>query len=488
MINSFNKPVFFIRHHIIVLLCLILPGFHSSAQDVNYWVSQVGNTSSLLAGAAISGTFDNSGIFYNPGSLAFVENTGISLSGNAFYFNVYNIINGAGDGIDLKTTGLTGAPSLISGVLKNKKNPDFSITYAVINMNLYSNLFTVRNSMKYDVIGSVPGDEYYVGIYKYSNYFREDWVGAGISQKFFHSRFGIGISQFIAMRTQNYLRNASGQAFETDEPYSSPMASHTIYNDFIFRNISFVWKIGFNLQMDKFRLGFVVTTPKANLPILNGRLVRNDYVDIPSIDALVYKSTFVEKTPTIHRTPWMFDFGASVIREKNSVYLRLMTATRVKKYNMFKYTRGNQEYINLPPDEDDPYKSMWTALRPVVNFSIGYSRKLSKNLSFLGGISSDMNAYDEKNLPRETNYVPSIGYLDLYHLTAGTLWYEKRYRLTVGFSYTLGFSKYDMQQINLTSPSDETLLFGINDNSTVTRYNQLGFHFGFTYLFSLIEK
>ena len=484
MMNSFKRLLFFGRQNIIALLFLVFLSTRSLAQDVNYWISQVGNTSSLLAGAAISGTFDNSGIYYNPGSLPFVENTGISLSGNAFYFKVFNIINGAGDGIPLKASGLTGAPSLISGVIKNKKNPDLSITYAVINMDLVSTLFTVQNNMYYDVIKSIPGNEYYVGTYKYSNHFREDWFGVGWGQKFFNSRFGIGISQFVSFRSQDFLKNSSAQVFETNEPYSVPISTHTIYNDFTFRNISLIWKIGVNLELEKFKLGFVVTTPKANLPILNGRLLRNEYVDIPSVGDHSYKATFVEKTPTIHKIPWIFDLGGSVIKDKYSVYGRLMIATRVKKYNMFRYSRGKQEFINLPPEEDVPFKSMWTALRPVVNVALGYGRNINKNFALLGGVSSDMNAYDQKNLPREDNYVPNIGYLNLYHLSAGTLWYEKKYRLTVGFSYTLGFSKGDLQQVNLSSPSDETLLFGINDHSTRTRFNQIGFHFGFTYLFS----
>ncbi len=462
----------------------------AGAQDSNYWLSQVGNTSSLLGGASINGTFDNSGIFYNPGSLAFVENTGISISGNAFYFNVYRIINGAGKGLDLKTTGLTGAPSLVSGVVKNKKNPDFSITYAIINKELNSTLFTVENNMFHDVISDRPGDEYYSGIYKYQNRYREDWVGIGMGQKFFDSKFGIGISQFVTMRTLDFLDNKSAQVFaDLPDPtnFDAPLASHTFYDDFVFRNIGLVWKLGINYQYEKFRIGFVLTTPKANIPVLNGKLIRSEYIDIPSESMIGYRATFREKIKTIHHTPWMFDFGVSFIREKHMVYVRMMAATAVKPYNMFKSGTGNTKFLNLPPG-DDPFKTMQDAKRPVVNVSAGYFLTVRENLAFLAGLRTDFNNYNEKKLPRKSNFVPSIGYLNLYHASAGTVWYEKRYRMTIGFTYSMGFSHGDLQQINLTSPSDESYLFGIPDHSTVTRFNQIGFHFGFTYLFSLIER
>ncbi|NPA35958.1 MAG: hypothetical protein GXO47_03810 [Chlorobi bacterium] len=457
------------------------------AQDVNYWLSQVGNTSALLGGAAVNGTFDNSGIYYNPGTLAFVENTGISLSGNAFYFNVYNIKNGAGDGLDLKTTGLTGAPSLVSGVIKNKKHPDFSITYAIINTDLYSTLFTVQNNMMYDVISSRPGEEYYLGMYKYQSRIREDWFGFGLGQKFFDSKFGIGISTFVTMRSQDFLEDRSAQVFDQGILPSTPLGTHTEYEDFVFRNIGMIWKLGVNYQIQKFRVGFTITTPKANLSILNGKLIRSDYIDIPSQGQLSYKSTYVNKTRTIHRTPWKFDFGASFIREHHSFYLRVMAATRVKEYSMLKLGSGEEKYMNIPDDPDNPFKSMWMSNRPVVNISMGYGFDVKENVALLGGLRTDFNTYDSDQYPRNETYVANIGNLNLYHISAGTLWYEKKYRLTVGFTYSLGFSRGDRQLINLTSPSDETALFGVNNYSTRTRFNQLGFHFGFTYLFSLIQ-
>ena len=483
--RNFEISVSSMKNYFVVIFLFV--SVLVKSQDSNYWLSQVGNTSALLGGAAINGTFDNSGIFYNPGSLAFVENTGISLSGNAFYFNVYNIINGAGDGLDLKTTGLTGAPSLISGVIKNKKNPDFSITYAIINMDLNTTLFTVENNMQHDVINSNPGNEYYSGVYKYQNRYREDWVGGGLGQKFFDSKFGIGISMFVAMRSQDYLNNASAQVFKGVPDFDSPMASHTYYEDFVFRNIGLIWKVGVNYQYNNFRIGFTMTTPKATVPALNSKLIRNEYVDIPSQDIIAYRAVYHEKIKGIHRTPWMFDFGASFIREKHMIYVRMMAATRVKAYSMLKLDTGNSEYLNVP-NAGDPYRIMQSASRPVVNVSMGYYLKMKENLSLLAGFRTDFNSYDEKKLPRELNYVPSISNLNLYHLSAGTVWNEKKYLLTVGFTYSMGFSHGDFQQINLTSPSDETLLFGIPDNSTITRFNQLGFHFGFTYLFSLIDR
>ncbi len=485
--KGYNRLYLFRREFAYLIVCFLFSGTLLFSQDSNYWLSQVGNTSALLGGAAVNGTFDNSGIYYNPGSLAFVENSGISLSGNAFYFNVYNIKNGAGDGLDLKTSGLTNAPSIVSGVLKNKKHPGFNITYAVMNLNNSNTLFSVKNIINYDVISSLPGDEYYIGIYKYQNKIREDWVGGGMAKRFLNSKIGIGISQFVAIRTLDFQNTQMAQVFASNVNDVKPISTHNYYEDFGYSNIGLIWKVGVNYDNDNFMFGLTITTPKASLPFINGRLIRNEYVDIPTQGELAYSLSYRDKTTTVHRTPWMFDFGASFVRENHSIYIRLLSTTRVKPYSLLKLGTGNEEYVNLPDDDNLPFKTMQTALRPVVNVAIGYIIKMTDNFSFLSGLRTDFNNYDEQRLSREENYVPSIGYLNLYHLSAGTVWYGKKYRLTVGFTYSTGYSKGDLQQINLTSPSDETSLYGIRDYSTTTHFNQIAFHFGFTYLFSLIQ-
>ena len=486
--KRYNRLYLVKRDFASLIVYFLFSGTMLFAQDSNFWLSQVGNTSALLGGAAVNGTFDNSGIYYNPGSLAFVENPGVSISGNAFYYNVYNIVNGAGDGLNLKASGLTGAPSLVSGVIKNKKRPGLSVTYAIINLELSSTLFSVQNSMNYNVINSLPGEEQYIGIYKYHNKKREDWVGFGLARQYFDSKFGIGISQFVTIKTQNFLNNHSAMVFSEDQYGNKPIGSHTYYEDFTYSNIGLIWKVGVNYKREKFWIGLTITTPKVNVPMLNGSLLRNKYIDIPSQNELSYKASYLNKVKTVHKTPWMFDVGSSFIGERHSIYLRFLATSRVEKYSLLKAGTGDEEFINLIPGVDDSFKTMQTAVRPVVNIAIGYTRKITDSFAFLGGLRTDFNAYDEKRLPRQSNYVPSIGYLNLYHLSAGTMWYQERYRFTVGFTYSLGYSKGELQQINLTSPSDETSLYGVRDYSTTTGFNQIGFHFGFTYLFSLIQN
>ena len=75
----------------------------------------------MIGGASTANARDNSAIFYNPGGLAFVENSSLSLVGDAFIVSSLNIKNGAGERINLKSLGASTTPQIFSGILKNKK-------------------------------------------------------------------------------------------------------------------------------------------------------------------------------------------------------------------------------------------------------------------------------------------------------------------------------------------------------------------------------
>ena len=99
------------------------------------------------------------------------------------------------------------------------------------------------------------------------------------------------------------------------------------------------------------------------------------------------------------------------------------------------------------------------------------------------GYRSDFNYFDEKALSREENYVSSISYWDLHHISAGFSWYGERYILSTGINYGFGRAG-GTQEINLTEPTVENYLFGERNNTAEANYNQIGLNLGFVYLFS----
>lgn len=92
------------------------------AQENNHWNQQAGAVSNMIGGASTASARDNSAIFYNPGCLDFVENSSLSLVGDAYFVSSLTIENGAGSGIDLKSRIVGSTPQIVSGIIKNKKN------------------------------------------------------------------------------------------------------------------------------------------------------------------------------------------------------------------------------------------------------------------------------------------------------------------------------------------------------------------------------
>ena len=56
------------------------------AQEVNYNTYQYGTRSALMGGAAVGGVRDSSAVYYNPGSLGFIQESSLSVSANAYRF------------------------------------------------------------------------------------------------------------------------------------------------------------------------------------------------------------------------------------------------------------------------------------------------------------------------------------------------------------------------------------------------------------------
>ena len=56
----------------------------SYAQDTHHWNNQFGTRAALLGGAVLTDTIDNAGVYYNPGNLAFLDTTTLSINANLY--------------------------------------------------------------------------------------------------------------------------------------------------------------------------------------------------------------------------------------------------------------------------------------------------------------------------------------------------------------------------------------------------------------------
>ena len=465
-----------------ILLSLLI-STASFAQEAHYWTNQVGATATMLGGAVTAGIRDNSAIFYNPGALGYIENTSLSAVGDAYFVNWLTIKNGAGQGLDLTNRRVSRTGQLFSGIVKNKKNPDFSVNYAVLNRHNFDYRMFANNEAQYDVIESRPGLENYLGSYDYLNITREDWLGVGLGHVLGESRdWGIGASVFLVVRSQDWSRVFRANVTEDTAGVNNLLAFVDMTNNFEYRAYGLVSKIGFSFDNETWVFGFTIKPPLLNVNLLGrGSMFNNVTTYIPSQSAVAPQFNVIrEKLQTTYKTPWTLDLGAGFKwGESNIVGLRAAYYAKVAPYSLF-------EESSTTSTDTLVFDNIRTASKRVLNLGIGVSHDITSDFAALVGFRTDFNHYDNNAVNRDENLVNSIAYWDLYSLSGGVLWHREKFDLNLGAQYQVGRSDGDLQQINLTDPKDFRLLQGERDFTASTSTGQFLIVLGFTYKFPRI--
>jgi hypothetical protein len=457
-----------------------LPGMGLLAQESNYANYEVGSKATMLGGAVVAGLENISTVFYNPGALAFLKNSSVTLETSTLFGGNLLIENGAGQNIDVKSSFFDVIPSLIGGVIKSKKNPGWTYAYSSITVNSSFIEFNVRNTAFIDVLSSSPGTELYEGVYDYSNKIRENWLGATASKEI-NENFGIGISAFGVYFSQDYnLRQAATASEVADGLVTSTLAQSYIQRDLRFRSLGFVLKVGAAYNWDKSSLGFTVTTPTLNLDIFaKGDISQTISLQIPGIGIpLLTENLYGGKLKTVRKSPVKLSVGYQRDWLKFTWSASLTYNSVVKEYVTI---ASDPQVFNQPP-LTKPSVAAYDEARQILNVSIGFTKVIRKGLSFLGGARTDLN-YSRADFLNSDRFVPKMSYWNLYHITGGVVWFSEKARLTLGGDYAFGLSKGDLQQVNLSDPVESELLFGKRTTDTRTVHNQIYVVLGFSYSF-----
>ena len=257
------------------------------------------------------------------------------------------------------------------------------------------------------------------------------------------------------------------------------LATSSYSENIDYASLGALWKLGLAYNTSKFRLGLTITSPLVNLNIFAKATVSRDLLftlDDPSITNQK-AITFQEKINTRNRKPLNVDFGAAYSFKNSTLSIRLGYFSKVKKYSLL-----HEEELQSFSENFDTTISFAVpkmAHKPVLNFGIGLRQHISEDLDFLLGFRTDFNYFDPDALDQLTDFVPSIDYWDLYHVSTGVAWRINSIIFVVGTSYTFGRSKGDQQLVNLSDPKLETLLFGERQFNTSTQVNRFNIHLGF---------
>lgn len=434
----------------------------------------------MLGGSVVAGVDNISAVYYNPGALSFIGQSSVTLETSTLFGGMLQIDNGAGQDINIRSNFFDVIPSLIGGVIKSKKKPDWSFAYSSITVNSSFIEFNVRNTMFYDVLLNSPGDEFYEGLYDYSNKIRENWIGATASKKV-NENFGIGVSLFGVYFSQNYKLRQSATASEVNgNVISRSLAHSSIQRDLRFGSFGFVLKAGGVYKWQNSSLGFTISSPNLNIDLFaKGDISQTISIQLPNLQNLsLTENLYGGKLTTYHRTPLIMSLGYEREWLNSTWNFSVTYNSPVKEYVMI---ASEVQIFDQPALTKEPVMA-YDMARQIINFSIGLKKDIRDGLSFLGGARTDLN-YSSDSFLDSNKFVPKMSYWNLYHVTGGIIWYNEKAHLTLGGDYAFGLSKGDLQQVNLSDPVESELLFGQKTKDTRTVHNQIYVVLGFSYSF-----
>ncbi len=470
------------------ILLVLLTGLTGSvaAQEFNYLMNEVGPQSSMLSGAVTAGVKDNSAIYYNPAGLAYVKNSSLSFSSNGYSAGILSVVNGAGTDLDLKSYMFSTFSQIFSFVQKIPKLP-VSLTFALINTH-HSNIRTeLKNNLDYDVISTIEGEEHFVGTYQYYNKIREDWGGFGWGKRI-KPNFGIGFSTFITYHSQDYYKSQTAEVYpKTQEPTYDLLANSAFSEQLNYSVFGWLFIVGASWQYQNIKFGLSVTTPRINLGFVSLSNIKKT-VDIHNLvsDTLNNLATYWgDDLHSVYKSPLIIDLGLEYPwSDKTILYSKISFYSKIRKYKILKESNYYEELPDFVDKYFEGFTNMVMASRFIINISAAMQHHFSEKFALGLGFRTDINPIDRNEIDVYSDSYPGETYWNIYHITSGVIWISKKYELTLGLDYAMGFDRNTRQYVNLSEPSDVYFLFGKRDNSANVRYNQVNISLGFTYFFT----
>jgi hypothetical protein len=473
-----------------LLLSIIISEINpASAQDDHYWSQQYGAESTLLGGAMVGGSSDNSAIYYNPGSLAFINNPSLSIDANVYRMDKTVITDGAGNGLNLNSAQISIYPQIISGMLKLSKNERIKFSYTLLTRNHNNILMNTRYT------GKAPTNDpdnpdfeatTYVGAYDYVNQLDEQWLGIGAGYSL-SGELGIGATLFGIYRGQTYQVTNYTREVNYVDPDNT---FGTVTNDeaIKYSSVRMLAKLGMAYVPGNLKFGLTLTTPSFGI-YSTGSIQRENSNIIVSENPEDMKDNFLimdskSGLTATYKHPLSIAFGIDYQMPKTRLVFSAEYFSRINTYHLLDpdseplvYPISYLDSAGLQPVIAS-YLHVENASRPVFNAGIGLSWRISKQFTVLMGACTDFTSYGKP--PEADELLHGSGGFDIYHFNIGSSYHKQKHTVTVGFSYAITPSEHipPYTIINQTPEFTEKALLTGRSYSIVL---------GYTYFFARAE-
>lgn len=474
-------------------VCLLLLAGYAHAQDVNYWSSSYSPGGFLAPGATIANNGDSGVFFINPALFGHSRKSSASISGTIYQYQYTKIKDGAGTGLDLKSSGGSVIPQIVSNTITLKMKKPFTIAYALVHEPIMSFTGTQRKDAQQNVLNDSysPGAETFVGQYTAQNSIDET---AGILSTGFmlSPRLAFGFSAEGRIRKQSYSQNFSSRAiFNTStDTLFPPIASTEEYYLNTYTHIGIRLRLGLAYDIGaRDHLGLLLTTPLLHISG-SSTMVADDEINNIKQDSLftwyllaTTRQTGLKakyKMPVSLALGYTHDFGTG------QVFFSAEYFAKVNEYNIV--SPRNEAFIR-PDTANNAGTSTLTRLKDahkaILNVAIGFSKVLTPTVTGFISARTDFNYGGPSNYK---DYETGLGYTsntadwDLYHMQLGANFKKRKFNLRVGLLLDYGHTNQYPQVVNYDNPREDNFLLG---DVHRTKASRLGAGLMFAYIHNL---
>ena len=467
-------------YYICFLISLLTVSIPVASQDSHYWAQQFGTRSALMSGAVVAGSDDNSMIYYNPASLAFISESNISVNANLYQISNIKINDALNNEADFASSQLGQVPLLLSGMLSNETRK-WQIGYALFSPVA----FTFKGSVRFDDFVNLvnddesPGEEETIIDLSRDMRVTEIMAGVGFGKKL-SDNVSIGFSHFFNVRSESFTYNFLVYSFLNDA--SSTLLSLTDVENVSYFNVRYILKGGVSWIIDDhWRAGLTVTTPSLNL-FGSGTVSANigaDNVKFGDERVSIVGSDRQSKLKSRFRSPFSIALGATYTDPKNIIGISAAYFFSVDPYKILNagpasFLRPESVFSEFTSDE---FLIVWGGANQVINVAVGYERIISEKLSLYLSARNDQSYYKTNNL---SGIQTTFTNWDIIHTSVGAIISKERSSLTVGLLPSFGSNKRFLQNGEI---SDEDEIFGGSRRYTEATYFSIGALLGYTYRF-----
>ena len=412
-----------------------------AAQDAHYATYQYGPRANLLGGAVLGSAVDVSGVFYNPGALASLDS--VELIASAKVFELTNLLfepEPAG-GANLNDLRFDEAPGFFGGTLPFSFLGSRVLAYSIFTRYRFKSSLGNTRVTSIDT-GALQGDALFK--LRLDRDLSEQWFGLTYAAP--RGRIGLGISQFLAYRSQSGNNGALGEVF----PGRGGGAISLLDEEFSYWHTRLLWKLGVSFDWAGFSFGVTATTPSVSLAG-SGRLEVNNTVagqDADGDDVLdpLFVAAAQEGLSPTYKSPWSLGAGVTFKGAGTDWFASAEYFGKVSEYSVL----DGEDFINQTTG-DTLALNLTTALEQVINFSVGIQRQFSRKVTGFVSFWTDFSAR-----PEERDFDLATAGWDILFISAGSAVQVGSADITFGLAYGWG------SQVGAGIPRDD----GINDEIT----------------------